>query len=42
MDRAAVDEAWSRAGGYEPLCYPKDVTKDMVQEYRESHKIAAE
>ena len=29
--------AWSRAGGEEPLCYPKDVSSEMVREYRDSH-----
>jgi hypothetical protein len=29
--------AWSRAGGEEPLCYPKDVTAEMVQVYRDDH-----
>ncbi len=29
--------AWSRAGGQEPLCYPKDVSADMVQQYRATH-----
>ncbi|MBO9778251.1 hypothetical protein J7379_08925 [Xanthomonas phaseoli pv. dieffenbachiae] len=26
--------AYSRGGGYAPLCYDKDVTKQMVAEYR--------
>jgi hypothetical protein len=26
--------AYSRAGGYSPLCYPQDVTDRMVQEYK--------
>jgi hypothetical protein len=25
--------AYSRAGGYAPLCYEKDVTQEMVNEY---------
>ena len=25
-------------GGAAPLCYPKDVTDEMVREYRESHE----
>ncbi|WP_072034018.1 hypothetical protein [Rahnella aquatilis] len=29
--------AWSRAGGYAPICYKDEVTKDMVQEWRGSH-----
>ena len=31
--------AWSRAGGAEPLCYPSDISADMVAEYRASHQI---
>lgn len=27
--------AWSRPGGNTPICYISDVTKDMVQSYRE-------
>lgn len=30
--------AWSRAGGADPLCYPSDVSADMVAEYRDSHQ----
>jgi hypothetical protein len=33
--------AWSRPGGYSPLCYPKDITNDMVKDYRQSHGISA-
>ena len=32
--------AYSRPGGAAPLCYPKDVTDDMVRKYRESHEEA--
>lgn len=31
--------AWSRAGGYSPLCYKSDVTDDMILEYRKEHKL---
>ena len=27
--------AWSRAGGYAPLCYKKEVTKEMVSAWRQ-------
>ncbi len=27
--------AYNRAGGYAPLCYPEDVTPEMVKEYRQ-------
>jgi hypothetical protein len=30
--------AYSRAGGYATLCYPKDITPQMVKGYRESHE----
>ncbi|WP_131470052.1 hypothetical protein [Xanthomonas citri] len=26
--------AYSRGGGYSPLCYPKDVTTEMITDYR--------
>ena len=29
--------AWSRAGGYTPTCYKKEVTKQMVTEWRQSN-----
>ncbi len=29
--------AYNRPGGYAPLCYQKDITKDMIKRYRESH-----
>ena len=30
--------AYSRPGGYAPLCYPNDVTKEMVEKYKKEHK----
>jgi hypothetical protein len=29
--------AYSRPGGYAPICYDSDVTKDMIREWRETH-----
>ena len=26
--------AYSRAGGYTPICYPNDVTPDMINRYK--------
>lgn len=26
--------AWSRAGGYAPICYPEEVTPSMIQDWR--------
>ena len=35
--RCGKRSAYSRPGGAAPLCYPKDVTAEMVAEYREGH-----
>ena len=29
--------AYSRPGGYAPVCYPEQVTLDMVRDYRAQH-----
>jgi hypothetical protein len=29
--------AWSRAGGYAPMCYARDVSKAQVNAWRSSH-----
>lgn len=29
--------AWSKAGGFSPICYKKEVTKEMVKQWRDSH-----
>lgn len=29
--------AYSRPGGEAPLCYPKDVSADMISEWRKAH-----
>jgi hypothetical protein len=29
--------AWSRAGGYAPICYPEEVTPQMIEEWRQQH-----
>ncbi|MCG1031660.1 hypothetical protein J5S76_06670 [Bacillus amyloliquefaciens] len=31
--------AWSKAGGYSPICYEKEVTADMVKRWREQNQI---
>jgi len=28
--------AYSRPGGYQPMCYPRDVPRDMIEEFRRS------
>ncbi|AHG19705.1 hypothetical protein Z042_08790 [Chania multitudinisentens RB-25] len=35
--RCGKRSAWSRAGGYTPICYKEEVTKEMINEWRESH-----
>jgi hypothetical protein len=35
--RCGKRSAYSREGGEAPLCYPKDVSQEMVQQYREAH-----
>ena len=32
------NSAYSRPGGAAPLCYPKDVTQKMIDEYRQKSK----
>jgi hypothetical protein len=36
--RCGRRSAYSRPGGYSPLCYPSDVTDDMVEKYRKKHE----
>lgn len=30
--------AWSRAGGYSPICYKKEVTQDRVKQWRQQNQ----
>ncbi|WP_425294630.1 hypothetical protein [Kosakonia calanthes] len=30
--------AWSRAGGYSPICYADEVSKEMIKEWRERQR----
>lgn len=32
--------AWSRKGGYAPLCYECDISDDMVRRWRQAHAAA--
>jgi hypothetical protein len=36
--RCGKRSAYNRAGGYAPLCFKEDVSREMVQEYRERSK----
>ena len=31
--------AYSKPGGYSPICYPRDVTNDMIENYKRSHNL---
>jgi hypothetical protein len=33
--------AYSRPGGYAPLCYASDISKSQVDEYRRNHGLSA-
>jgi len=35
--RCGKRSAWSRAGGYAPICYPEEVTQEMIERYRKTH-----
>lgn len=30
--------AWSKPGGYDPICYANEVTPQMIKDWREQHK----
>jgi hypothetical protein len=30
--------AYSRPGGYSPICYPDQVAPDMIRQYRDTHR----
>ncbi len=34
--RCGARSAYSKPGGYAPLCYPQDVTPEMVERYRKA------
>jgi hypothetical protein len=29
--------AWTRAGGYSPICYPEEVTQEMIEDWRKTY-----
>lgn len=35
--RCGKRSAYSSPGGYEPICYPSDVTQEMINEWRGQH-----
>ena len=35
--RCGGRSAWSRSGGYAPLCYDADITDEMVQSWQRRH-----
>lgn len=36
--RCGKRSAYSKPGGYEPLCYRQDVTDEMIREYRKQKR----
>lgn len=38
--RCGKRSAWSRAGGYAPLCYDADISSAMVKKYKHQHNIS--
>ncbi len=36
--RCGKRSAYNRAGGYSPLCFKEDVSKDMIERYRADRK----
>jgi hypothetical protein len=39
--RCGKRSAWSKPGGYSPLCFREDISDDMVKQYRKAHGISA-
>jgi hypothetical protein len=37
--RCGGNSAWSRTGGYKPICFPTDVTAAMISTYRATNAI---
>ena len=37
--RCGKRSAWDRQGGYSPLCFPADITPDMVRDFCEVLKM---
>lgn len=35
--RCGGRSAWSKQGGYAPICYTREVTKEMIKAWREEH-----
>ncbi len=35
--RCGKRSAWSKPGGYDPICYPEEVTPAMIEQYRKAH-----
>lgn len=37
--RCGGRSAYSRAGGYSPMCFPQDVSDEIVERYRDTHGL---
>lgn len=40
--RCGKRSAWDKPGGYSPLCFPEDISADMLREYCEVLKLRGE
>ena len=40
--RCGGRSAYSRPGGHSPICYKKDITEKMIEEYRITYKASSE
>lgn len=40
--RCGKRSAYSRPGGRSPICYPEDVTQEMIKSYRQKHGLPPE
>lgn len=38
--RCGKRSAWSRAGGYAPLCYDRDISSEMMKKYKQKSNIS--
>lgn len=35
--RCGKRSAWSKAGGYEPICFPEEITPSMIEQWRKQN-----
>jgi hypothetical protein len=37
--RCGKRSAWSKAGGYAPICYENEVSKEMINDWRKQNEV---